>query len=96
LGSVQLVRVEKDIWVANMIAQDGFKRGGDSDIMVYLQYDHLKIALDRVGSFAVVADKGITIHMPRIGCGLAGGTWDKVEEVIESCKLPDVYVYDFE
>lgn len=96
LGSVQLVQVEKDMWVANMIAQDGFRRGQDPDGMVYLQYDHLKTALDRVGSFAAVADKGITIHMPRIGCGLAGGTWDKVEEVIDSCKLPDVHVYDFE
>jgi len=96
LGSVQLVRVEKDLWVANMIAQDGFKRKGDPEGAVYLTYGSLKTALDRVASFAAVVSDGITIHMPRRGCGLAGGTWDTVEEVLESCKLPDVYVYDFD
>ncbi|GEB60226.1 hypothetical protein [Streptomyces gardneri] len=23
-----------------------------------------------------------SVHMPRIGCGLAGGTWDRVEPLI--------------
>jgi hypothetical protein len=33
--------------------------------------------------------------MPRIGCGLAGGTWDKVEPIVlkELAGL-DVFVYD--
>jgi hypothetical protein len=35
--------------------------------------------------------------MPRIGCGLAGGEWSKVEEIINRV-MPDVdvYVYDFD
>lgn len=36
--------------------------------------------------------------MPRIGCGLAGGTWDKIEPLIKdaitSIEIP-VIVYDF-
>jgi len=96
LGNVQFIKVEDGLWVANMIAQDGFKRKDDPDGKVYLQYDHLKTALDRVAYFVKSVIEDASVHMPRIGCGLAGGTWDKVEEVIESCELPDVYVYDFE
>tara|TARA_R110002111_G_scaffold227346_2_gene288919 strand:+ start:47395 stop:47511 length:117 start_codon:yes stop_codon:yes gene_type:complete len=36
--------------------------------------------------------------MPRIGCGLAGGKWDKVEPLIEQTLRTagiDVYVYDY-
>jgi hypothetical protein len=36
--------------------------------------------------------------MPRIGCGLAGGTWDKIEPLIEenlSMNQILVRVYDF-
>jgi hypothetical protein len=36
--------------------------------------------------------------MPRIGCGLAGGTWDKIEPLIQSALIKkniDVTVYDF-
>lgn len=39
----------------------------------------------------------ITVHIPRIGCGLAGGSWDKVENIIKEtlCKNNiQVYVYD--
>ena len=34
--------------------------------------------------------------MPRIGCGLAGGKWAKVEPIIEraTAGLCDVFVYD--
>jgi hypothetical protein len=27
---------------------------------------------------------GATVHMPRIGCGLAGGTWDRIEPLIQN------------
>jgi hypothetical protein len=33
--------------------------------------------------------------MPRIGCGLAGGTWEEVEPVVErTCGDLEVHVYD--
>jgi len=36
-----------------------------------------------------------TIHLPRIGCGLAGGKWESVEPLIREA-MPDtgVFVYD--
>lgn len=39
----------------------------------------------------------IAIHMPRMGCGLAGGEWSKIEMVIRrTINDLDVYVYDFD
>ena len=40
-----------------------------------------------------------SVHMPRIGCGLAGGDWSKVEPLIEAALCANgiaVTVYDFE
>ncbi|MDD4754236.1 MULTISPECIES: macro domain-containing protein [Proteiniphilum] len=42
-----------------------------------IRYDAILLGLEKVGQFAI--DKKTTVHMPRIGCGLAGGTWDKIE-----------------
>lgn len=44
------------------------------------------------------AELGASVHMPRIGCGPAGGTWSRIEPLIE--KRPagrgiPVTVYDF-
>jgi len=36
-----------------------------------------------------------SIHMPRIGCGLAGGKWEKVEPLIrETLPGTQIFVYD--
>jgi len=38
------------------------------------------------------------VHMPRIGCGLAGGTWDRIEPIIVRALCEHdvaVTVYDF-
>jgi O-acetyl-ADP-ribose deacetylase (regulator of RNase III) len=52
--------------------------------------------LRRVAAFAQA--KAASIHMPRIGCGLAGGTWDEVRQLVQE-ELADqeieVHVYDF-
>jgi hypothetical protein len=37
--------------------------------------------------------------MPRIGCGLAGGDWNKVEAIINKTLISnglEVFVYDFD
>lgn len=82
-----------DVFVANMIAQRGFATVTNN---VPLDYKALRTCLDEVGQEA--AKMEASVHMPRIGCGLAGGDWAKVEEIIletlvDIYKL-DVYVYD--
>ena len=84
----------EDIWIANLIGQHKIKK--DENGNAPIRYEAVKVGLDQVGQFAV--DKNATIHMPRIGCGLAGGTWDKIEPLIKSTlvsKKVSVTVYDF-
>ena len=77
LGAVQLVQVERYAWVANMIGQRGTRTGGKG---VPVRYEAIDTALTRLADHA--ADLGASVHMPRIGCGLAGGKWSRVEPLI--------------
>lgn len=60
-----------------------------------IRYEAVRAGLRRVAEFARA--HGATIHMPRIGCGLAGGSWDEVASIIEEELIDkglDVTVYD--
>lgn len=82
LGKVQFVKVQENIWIANMIAQHKIRRGSNGRPPI--RYDSLKVALETVATKAMNLDA--SIHMPRIGCGLAGGKWGLIEPIIhESC-----------
>jgi hypothetical protein len=98
LGNVQFVPVlPSSIWVANMIAQNNYRRRKSNSNAVFLDYDALNTTLEKVFLFA--NEKGLSVHMPRIGCGLAGGKWDLIEPIIEvhsDANYVDVYVYDFD
>jgi O-acetyl-ADP-ribose deacetylase (regulator of RNase III) len=94
LGAVRFVQVEPYIWVANMVGQRGIKRGSSG---VPIRYDAVAACLRQVAVKA--RELGASVHMPRIGCGLAGGEWSKVEPLIEEnlCASGiNVTVYDFE
>jgi O-acetyl-ADP-ribose deacetylase (regulator of RNase III) len=93
LGAVQFVQVEAYIWVANMIGQRGIKRGSSGPP---IRYDAVSECLGSVATKA--RELGASVHMPRIGCGLAGGDWAKIEPLIEKHFVVngvDVTVYDF-
>ncbi|MGW3306867.1 macro domain-containing protein [Streptomyces sp. NPDC001073] len=77
LGAVQLVQVERQVWVANMIGQRGIRTGSKG---VPVRYDAIDTALTHLAEKAAELDA--SVHMPRIGCGLAGGTWSGVEPLI--------------
>ncbi|MFI2374701.1 macro domain-containing protein [Streptomyces sp. NPDC018964] len=77
LGAVQLVQVERYVWVANMIGQRGTRTGSKG---VPVRYEAIDTALGRLADRATELDA--SVHMPRIGCGLAGGTWSRIEPLI--------------
>ncbi|MFG3249417.1 macro domain-containing protein [Streptomyces sp. NPDC048187] len=77
LGAVQFVQVERYVWVANMIGQRGTRTGSKG---VPVRYEAIDAALGRVADRAAELDA--SVHMPRIGCGLAGGKWSRVEPLI--------------
>ncbi len=91
LGNTWFTPVWDGIWVASMVAQHG-TRGPDNPKPI--RYDALASCLEQVGKFA---EPGFSVHMPRIGCGLAGGTWERVEPLIEASLADrgvEVTVYD--
>ena len=93
LGAVQVVPVEPYIWVANMVAQRGMKTGSNGPP---IRYEAVRACLKTLAAEA--RGLGASVHMPRIGCGLAGGRWERVEPIIVDelvSKGVDVTVYDF-
>ncbi|MER6621580.1 macro domain-containing protein [Streptomyces sp. NPDC000931] len=77
LGAVQMVQVERYVWVANMIGQRGTRTGSKG---VPVRYEAVDTALGRLADRAT--ELNASVHMPRIGCGLAGGTWSRIEPLI--------------
>ncbi|MFC9915542.1 macro domain-containing protein [Streptomyces sp. NPDC059862] len=77
LGAIQFVQVEPYVWVANMVGQRGIRTGSKG---VPVRYEAIDTALERLADKA--AELGASVHMPRIGCGLAGGKWSRVEPLI--------------
>ena len=78
LGAVQVVNVSRDVWVANIIGQRDIVSGPDGPPV---RYEAIEAGLTRVAEEATLGDA--SVHMPRIGCGLAGGEWSVVEGIIE-------------
>ena len=78
LGMFDLVQVEDDIWVANMVAQHDTRPNKVG--VPPIRYGALENALKGVA--AVAKSYNATVHMPRIGTGLAGGDWDLIEKII--------------
>lgn len=90
LGVNHRVTLTPELHVYNMIAQDGFV---SKDRPTALDYTALEYCLDDLGKFA--AWLGMSVHMPKIGSGLAGGDWDRIEKLILD-KLSGVPVIVYE
>ena len=99
LGNIDLVRVSditsdngKEIYVANMIAQHGYDPKTKP-----IRYPALYQCLQKVADFCL--RKNCSVHMPRIGCGLAGGEWKEIEKIVQSTLIDkgiETYVYTLE
>ncbi|MFJ3579464.1 macro domain-containing protein [Streptomyces rubiginosohelvolus] len=92
LGAAQFVQVGPYLWVANLVGQRGMRTGSKG---VPVRYEAIDTALGAVAAGA--GELGASVHMPRIGCGLAGGTWSRIEPLIEGRLISaglSVTVYD--
>ncbi|MFJ2186514.1 macro domain-containing protein [Kitasatospora sp. NPDC087861] len=93
LGALQVVQVEPYVWVANLVGQRGIRTGRSTGVPV--RYEAIDTALAALGDRA--AELGASVHMPRIGCGLAGGRWERVEPLVAArlvARGVSVTVYD--
>ncbi len=94
LGEIELIQVEKYIYVANMIGQRGTKTGSNG---VPIRYEAVESCLTKLAQQA--NDLQASVHMPRIGCGLAGGKWEMIEPLIINTLIKmdiNTYIYDFD
>lgn len=91
LGKVHFSSEFDGIVIASLVAQEGFGKANRPRI----RYGALEQCLRSVAEFARMND--FSVHMPRIGTGAAGGTWEAIEEIVDQCLVADgmfVTVYD--
>ena len=88
LGEVQFVKQWDDRWIANCATQDDFLPRGT----VHVDYDAVRTSMSKVKQFAM--DSSLSVAIPKIGAGLAGGDWSKIESILnEVFNDYDVTVY---
>jgi O-acetyl-ADP-ribose deacetylase (regulator of RNase III) len=95
LGAVQFVQVETDLWIANLIGQHKLGKGENG--VPPIRYEAVDEGLAKVAAEAIKLNA--SVHMPRIGCGLAGGKWEEIEPLIVNNLIEqgvETSVYDFE
>jgi O-acetyl-ADP-ribose deacetylase (regulator of RNase III) len=89
LGEIQTIPVEKDIIVINIIGQDGI---GTKNGVPPIRYEAIREGLIKIQE-TMENYKNPSLHLPRMGAGLAGGKWEEIEKIIlETIEFP-VTVY---
>jgi len=88
LGDIQFVLQNDGKYVANCMTQDGyFPRH-----VVNVDYVALEKCMWELKRFA--REKSLSIALPKIGAGLAGGDWNTIEEILNKVFFNyDVTVY---
>jgi O-acetyl-ADP-ribose deacetylase (regulator of RNase III) len=89
LGDVQFTYPTEYLIIANCATQDKYGEPG-----VLVDYDAVSRCMEKVLAFC--KEKGLCLSIPRIGCGLAGGDWNRVKDIIleaNAGKDVDITVY---
>lgn len=76
LGSIGVSKVMDNVYVINMFAQDGYGRD-----KCYTDYKAFESCLLKIASQAD-REKDIIRFPYKIGCGLAGGDWNIIQQLI--------------
>jgi O-acetyl-ADP-ribose deacetylase (regulator of RNase III) len=77
LGGLRVARIANGLSIATVVAQ----RGYGPSTKPRIRYGALREALESVAT--VAKSEGLSVHMPRIGAGQAGGRWPVVREIID-------------
>ena len=77
LGNIHWVQIEDELSIVHMVAQQGYGPSNRSRI----RYAALEKSLEQLASIA--EEQGASVHMPRIGTGQAGGSWQMIKELID-------------
>jgi len=91
LGNLHYVTVDSSLGIASLIAQHGYGASPTPRI----RYLHLQACLEKLAQSA--QEYKATVHIPKLGCGQAGGSWPIVRELVEESlcgRGVKVYVYE--
>lgn len=96
LGTIQLI-TQYNNWVCNMVSQHKIKTRFNPNYIPF-SYSSFEACLDKLGeTLSEYTDKKFSIAGPRMGAGLAGGDWLRIERLLnnfsEKYDLP-VVIYD--
>lgn len=94
LGEFDVIPVEDRVSVVNLISQDNYGYDGS----LYVSYAAIEVGLENIIKYIERESLEKTIHLPKIGCGLAGGDWTVVENIIRKVFLGNfnvnIWVFD--
>ncbi len=98
LGSYCVSKEHRPYYIFNLYGQDYFGNDGN----LYTDYTALQSALEQMMSKVVFWEINagkLKVGLPyKIGCGLAGGDWEIVEDIIKKVSNDfkhDIYLYEF-
>ena len=106
LGDIDIVRVAENISVVNIFGQHGIKKSHPKKVIFPqprinveseqpVRYDSIRKGLSSLRKLIGSEINKYVIHMPKIGCGLAGGDWSVVSRIVDEVLSDiDVYVYE--
>ena len=77
LGKVHFSTEVSGTVIASIVGQRGFGKSKTPRV----QYGAIQTGLARVADFAL--NKGASVHLPRIGTGVAGGNWATIKNMME-------------
>ena len=88
LGSCNLSRVNSKLAIVNAFTQEYYGRDGKQ----YASYSAIADVMYKLANNISIDEP---IHMPKIGCGLGGASWETVEKLIlKSLHNHDVTIYE--
>ena len=86
LGDIQIIPVTDTLFVINLFAQERYGNDGE----LYTDYNALRNAFSSIKQYSDEEKKKVYIPY-KIGCGLGGGDWDIVSNIIDE-HLPDAII----
>jgi O-acetyl-ADP-ribose deacetylase (regulator of RNase III) len=76
-----------DLYVVNSYSQYHYGKNHKDGVSSPIDYEALTLCMRKINH----TFKGLHVGLPQIGCGLGGGNWEKVKEIIQR-ELCDVNV----
>ncbi len=98
LGTAQVTLTEEEegVYIGSLLAQEGVCRNGHTrakDAPSMVQTEALLTSLGKARSL-MASKTPYTVHVPRLGTGLARGDWNTIASAIESVfSQEDIYYY---